>query len=68
MQRDSRLHFLTFRGWRRRGRLRHHLTVESAANTHFRGDCGVVDILWRVKMLILANFYPTITKILYIVG
>ena len=42
-------HFGPFRGWRRRGRLRHHLVVESAANTHFRGDCDVAGVLWRVK-------------------
>ena len=61
-------HIGPFRGWRRRGRLRHHLAVESAAVPDFRGDYGVVRVLWRIKMLILANFYPTITKILYIVG
>lgn len=41
-------HIGPFRGWRRRGRLRHHLAVESVAVPDFRGDFCVFDVLWRV--------------------
>ena len=60
--------FGPFRGWRRRGRLRHYLAVESVVVPDFRGDFRIFNVLRRIKTLILANFYPTITKILYIVG
>lgn len=63
----SSRHVGSFRRWRRRGRVRHHLAVESGTNTNFRGDFCVFDVLWGIKMLILVNFYPTITKILHIV-
>ena len=56
-------HIGPFRGWRRRGRLRHHLAVESAANTHFRGDCGVAGVLWRLKEVIFITMYCYFTKI-----
>ncbi len=42
-------HIGPFRGWRRRGCLRHHLAVESAAVPDFRGDFCVFDVLWWVK-------------------
>lgn len=48
--------FGPFRGWRRRGCLRHYLTVESAAVPVFRGDFGVVGVLWRVIFPNLAQF------------
>ena len=35
-------------GWRRKECLRHHLAVESAAVSDFRGDCDVAGVLWRV--------------------
>jgi len=38
-------HIGPFRGWQRRGRLRHHLVVESAAFLDCRGDFGVFDVL-----------------------
>ena len=38
-------HIGPFRGWRRRGRLRHYLAAESATNTHFRGDFRVFNVL-----------------------
>jgi len=38
-------HIGSFRGWWRRGRLRHYLAAESAANTHFRGDFRVFNVL-----------------------
>ena len=41
--------FGPFRGGRRRGCLRHHLAVESAAVPDFRGNFCVADVLWRVK-------------------
>ena len=41
---------------RRRGRLRHHLVVESAAVPDFRGDFCVFDVLWRVIFSNLAQF------------
>ncbi|WP_158213076.1 hypothetical protein [Fibrobacter sp. UWR2] len=37
--------FGPFRGWRRRGCLRHYLAVESAAVSDFRGDFGVFNVL-----------------------
>lgn len=38
-------YFGPFRGWRRRGCLRHHLAVEDSAVPDFRGDFGVFDVL-----------------------
>ena len=38
-------HFGPFRGWRRRGCLRYHLAVESAAVPDFRGVFRVFDVL-----------------------
>jgi hypothetical protein len=38
-------HFGPFRGWRRRGRLRHHLAVESVAVPDFRGDFRIFNVL-----------------------
>jgi DNA-damage-inducible protein J len=43
--------------------MRHHLAVESAANTHFRGDCGVAGVLWRLKEVIFITMYCYFTKI-----
>ena len=49
-------YFGSFRGWRRRGRLRHYLAVESTAVPYFRGDFRVVGVLWRVIFSNLAQF------------
>ena len=38
-------HIGPFRGWRRRGCLRHHLAVESAAVLVFRGDFRIFNVL-----------------------
>jgi hypothetical protein len=58
-------HFGPFRGWRRRGCLRHHLAVESAAVPDYRGDCGVAGVLRRVKRNFSAFFKNVAKKRLY---
>jgi hypothetical protein len=60
------LYFLTFRGWRRRGRLCHHLAVEDSAVPDFRGDFGVFDVLWRVKKGFLGYILQNVIKKDYI--
>lgn len=55
-------HFGPFRGWRRRGRLRHYLAAESAAVPDFRGDCGVAGVLRRVKRNFSAFFQKCCKK------
>ena len=57
--------FGPFRGWRRRGCLRHHLAVESAAIPDYRGDCGVAGVLRRVKRNFSAFFQKCCKKRLY---
>ncbi len=37
--------FGSFRGWRRRGRLRHHLAAEDSAVPDFRGDFRIFNVL-----------------------
>ena len=53
----SSRHIGSFRGWRRRGRVRHHLAVESGAVFDYRRNRGFAYVLRRVKYFFQAKNY-----------